>query len=134
MTFNAMAGNTDDHLRNHAFLRDKAGWRLSPAYDLNPNNEPLERRTHALAFLPGEYRPSLALCMEMATFFNLDKGQVEHGLKTIAEALEQWRNLAKKNGLMESEIKRYAPAFEHGEAERLKALSMQPVKSRHKKI
>ena len=134
MTFNAMTGNTDDHLRNHAFLRDKAGWRLSPAYDLSPNNEPLERRTHALAFLPGEYQPSLALCMEMAAFFNLDKGQVEHGLKNIACALDQWRNLSKKNGLLESEIKRYASAFEHGETERLKALSMQPVKSRHKKI
>jgi hypothetical protein len=59
---------------------------------------------------------------------------VEHGLKTIACALEQWRNLAQKNGLMESEIKRYASAFEHGEIERLKALSMRPMKGGHKKI
>jgi len=127
MTFNAMTGNTDDHLRNHAFLRNPSGWRLSPAYDLNPNPEPLERRTHALAFLPGEYQPSLALCRDMATFFNLDKRLVEHGLKAIADALGQWRSLAQKNGLTESELKRYAPAFEHDDAERLKALSRQSV-------
>jgi len=28
--------NTDDHLRNHGFLLTKAGWVLSPAYDVNP--------------------------------------------------------------------------------------------------
>lgn len=120
MTFNAMAGNTDDHLRNHAFLRHPSGWRLSPAYDLNPNPEPVERRTHALAFLPGEYRPSLSLCKETAEFFNLNKTQVDHGLKAIAEALAQWRGLAKKNGLTENELKRFAHAFEHDEVERLK--------------
>lgn len=36
MVFNAAVGNTDDHLRNHAFLRVGAGWRLSPAYDIIP--------------------------------------------------------------------------------------------------
>jgi serine/threonine-protein kinase HipA len=28
--------NTDDHLRNHDFLLTNNGWRLSPAYDINP--------------------------------------------------------------------------------------------------
>jgi serine/threonine-protein kinase HipA len=128
MTFNAMMGNTDDHVRNHAFLRDQQGWRLSPAYDLNPNNELFERRTHALAFLPDESKPSLALCKEMAVFFNLDKRQVEHGLKAIGSALGQWRDIAKQNGLNESEIKRKASAFEHQDSEQLMSLAVKQVK------
>ena len=37
MVFNILISNTDDHLRNHGFLYEgQAGWRLSPAYDLNP--------------------------------------------------------------------------------------------------
>src|SRR3546814_3933585 len=36
MVFNILISNTDDHLRNHGYLRDPAGWRLAPAYDLNP--------------------------------------------------------------------------------------------------
>lgn len=28
--------NTDDHLRNHGFLRGRGGWALSPAFDVNP--------------------------------------------------------------------------------------------------
>ena len=37
MVFTILISNTDDHLRNHAFLYEgQGGWRLSPAYDLNP--------------------------------------------------------------------------------------------------
>lgn len=38
MVFNVFIRNTDDHLRNHAFLYDRAlkAWKLSPAYDVNP--------------------------------------------------------------------------------------------------
>jgi hypothetical protein len=36
--FTVLISNVDDHLRNHGFLYDSAqrGWRLSPAYDINP--------------------------------------------------------------------------------------------------
>lgn len=36
MAFNILVGNDDDHLRNHAFLFDGRGWRLSPLYDVVP--------------------------------------------------------------------------------------------------
>src|ERR1019366_3413417 len=37
IVFSIMISNTDDHLRNHGFLyAGPAGWRLFPAYDLNP--------------------------------------------------------------------------------------------------
>ncbi|MHB1241649.1 MAG: type II toxin-antitoxin system HipA family toxin [Gammaproteobacteria bacterium] len=119
MVFNAMTGNTDDHLRNHAFLRDLQGWRLSPAYDLNPNHETYARRAHTLAFLPGEKKPSLELCQDMAPYFNLGKKQVEHGLKAIGTALKAWKTIAKSNGLTDNEIQRKADAFEHEDSVRL---------------
>ncbi|KAB0545590.1 HipA domain-containing protein, partial [Pseudomonas palleroniana] len=37
IVFNMLVSNTDDHLRNHGFLLQPGrGWRLSPAYDMNP--------------------------------------------------------------------------------------------------
>ena len=36
IVFNMAVSNTDDHLRNHAFIFTKNGWRLSPLYDVNP--------------------------------------------------------------------------------------------------
>ena len=34
--FNVLTSHSDDHLRNHGFLRTGEGWRLAPAFDLNP--------------------------------------------------------------------------------------------------
>ncbi|MDH6238181.1 HipA domain-containing protein [Cryobacterium sp. CG_9.6] len=45
--------NTDDHLRNHRFLRVRRGWTLSPAFDVNPNPE-LRQTTIAGADSPAD--------------------------------------------------------------------------------
>jgi len=45
MTFNVLAGNRDDHMRNHGFLRTATGWRLAPAFDMNPAREMREHAT-----------------------------------------------------------------------------------------
>jgi len=29
--------NTDDHMRNHSFVRERNGWKLAPLFDVNPN-------------------------------------------------------------------------------------------------
>jgi serine/threonine-protein kinase HipA len=49
MVFNILISNTDDHLRNHGYLRTAAGWRLAPAYDLNPVPTDVKPRIHSLA-------------------------------------------------------------------------------------
>lgn len=48
MTFNALIGNTDDHLKNFTMLHDDHGYYLSPAYDLMPDTA--DRREHVLHF------------------------------------------------------------------------------------
>jgi serine/threonine-protein kinase HipA len=48
MVFNALLGNTDDHLKNFWLLRDAEGYRLTPAFDLLPDTG--ARREHVLLF------------------------------------------------------------------------------------
>jgi serine/threonine-protein kinase HipA len=48
MVFNALLGNTDDHLKNFWLLRDTEGYRLTPAFDLLPDTG--ARREHVLLF------------------------------------------------------------------------------------
>lgn len=119
MTFNAVCGNTDDHLRNHGFLREPQGWRLSPAYDLNPDRQDLERRRHALSFDGEQRRPSLSLCLDLADYFGVDKTIQAHALGALRKALESWQDLAKRNGLRGEEIKRMSGAFDHAAAEQV---------------
>jgi serine/threonine-protein kinase HipA len=50
IVFNIRISNTDDHLRNHGFLYEGAGgWRLSPAYDMNPTPIDVKARVLSLA-------------------------------------------------------------------------------------
>jgi len=121
MVFNAMAGNIDDHLRNHGFLRTPQGWRLSPVFDLNPVPFAFETRTHALAFMQGETNPSLKLLEETALFFNLGHEDKMLALRSVANALGQWREVAARNGLNSREIKNLENAFEHQGREELRA-------------
>ncbi|WP_305802347.1 hypothetical protein, partial [Thiolapillus sp.] len=58
-------------------------------------------------------------CQAMAPYFNLDKKQVDHGLKAIGAALKSWKTIAKSNGLTDNEIQRKADAFEHEDGVRL---------------
>jgi serine/threonine-protein kinase HipA len=55
MVFNALIGNTDDHLKNFAMLHGSNGFFLSPAYDLLPDTA--QRREHVLHFDAGHLFP-----------------------------------------------------------------------------
>jgi serine/threonine-protein kinase HipA len=56
--FNVAIGNRRDHLRNHGFLLTASGWRLAPAFDLNPN---IDRAEHVLTIDEHDSRPSFSL-------------------------------------------------------------------------
>jgi serine/threonine-protein kinase HipA len=113
MIFNAMTGNTDDHLRNHAFLRNGGGWRLSPAYDLTPTDVPFSRRFHALSFDGRDCRPSLALCMKLRPYFDVDEPKTREIVQQLRLCLKNWKNTAKANGLKPAEIRRMSVSLEH---------------------
>lgn len=48
VAFSIAVNNTDDHLRNHGFLRAGGRWRLSPAFDVNPNPDDCAQRATAV--------------------------------------------------------------------------------------
>src|SRR5438105_15746171 len=71
LVFNILISNTDDHLRNHGFLYMGAGgWRLSPAYDLNPVPVDVNPRILTMAINEDDSTASLELAMEVAPYFS----------------------------------------------------------------
>ncbi len=114
VVFNVLVTNTDDHLRNHAFLHVRADtWRLSPAFDLNPN--PDAGPSPALHTAIDEYATDadLGLVMEVAPLFRLDEASARQVLREVAEAVAGWRHTAQRCGLDEAAVRRMAPAFDH---------------------
>ena len=66
IVFNILVSNRDDHLRNHGFLRSDRGWRLAPAFDLNPSPAKAE---HELSINENLAVPDVALALETAPFY-----------------------------------------------------------------
>jgi serine/threonine-protein kinase HipA len=65
IVLNILIANTDDHLRDHGFLYDPAGgWRLAPAYDLNPVPMDIKPRVLATAIDESDGTGVLELALE----------------------------------------------------------------------
>jgi serine/threonine-protein kinase HipA len=115
IVFSILISNTDDHLRNHGFLRSStAGWTLSPAFDLNPNPR---RREFATAIEQGHGRSAIANAIEVAGLFRLRPDEAHAVLAEVREVTSRWRRAATHYGLSAAAIEDLEPAFEHEQAE-----------------
>lgn len=112
IVFNIMISNTDDHLRNHAFLYGQNGWHLSPAYDLNPC--PLDIRPRILSTAINEDDPTgtLELALSVIDYFGLSLQEANGIIGEVRKAVAHWQKEAKKFNISKSEIERMSSAFE----------------------
>jgi serine/threonine-protein kinase HipA len=118
IVFNILISNTDDHLRNHGFLYVGAdGWRLSPAYDLNPVPLDVKPRVLTTAINETDGTASLELALSVAGYFDVDDAKAQKIAKEVGQAVTRWRAVAAKMGIKDSEIDRMASAFEHKDLE-----------------
>ncbi len=114
IVFNVLISNVDDHLRNHAFLyTGLAGWRLSPAYDLNPTPTDIKPRVLSTAIDILDPTASLDLAIDAAQHFELEDRQAKNIIKEVAAAVVLWKKEALKLKMKKAEIDRMASAFEH---------------------
>jgi serine/threonine-protein kinase HipA len=122
IAFSTLASNTDDHLRNHGFLRrTSAGWSLAPAFDLNPDPEPGPKH-FATSIDGGDDRSSAETLMSVIDDFRLSREEAIATLGEVRTACEKWRAVAAKSGLSAAAVQRMAPAFEHEESAAAAAL------------
>ncbi|RKY17584.1 MAG: type II toxin-antitoxin system HipA family toxin [Planctomycetota bacterium] len=111
MIFNVVGRNQDDHVKNIAFLMDKAGaWRLSPAFDVtysyNPSGDWTARHQMSIngardAFTRADFRA----CAKTA---QLQRGRSDALLDEVIQAVGRWDEFAAEAGV--------APARAHAVA------------------
>jgi serine/threonine-protein kinase HipA len=100
VVFNVMVGNRDDHLRNHGFVREPSGWRLAPAYDMNPNPYKSE---HSLTLDGATARPSLDTVVEAAEYYRLDRASANRVIDEVRAVVVTWQDEADKLELSRQE-------------------------------
>lgn len=99
--FNILIGNRDDHLRNHGFLREGNGWRLSPAFDVNPNPD---KNDHVLAIDEADTSPDTALLLSTANYYRLSDSQGIEIAEQVRDVVRTWELRATATGLKRVEI------------------------------
>jgi serine/threonine-protein kinase HipA len=108
MAFNILVSNTDDHLRNHGFILTPLGWRLSPAFDMNPNEM---GNGLTLNISENSNELDITLSIETAQLYQLKSQNAGRILKEMRHEISNWRIVAKKFGISNSEIEQTKRAF-----------------------
>jgi serine/threonine-protein kinase HipA len=98
--FNIAISNTDDHLRNHGFLLTNKGWKLSPAYDLNPI---VGKQGLHLNITDTANALDYRLAFEVIDFFRLSQDQATQIYDEVLLAVKNWQGIANRLGIRRSE-------------------------------
>lgn len=92
IVFNMAVTNTDDHLRNHAFIFGKNGWELSPLYDVNPVPYGDEL---SLLVDDEDNHISMELAVNTANRFGIQRDVAEKTVREIQKVVrDNWERLA----------------------------------------
>jgi len=85
-----------------------SGWRLSPAFDLNPN---IDRAEHALHLDIGDNRANLESVIATAQYYELTTDQAAQIVDEVLGVTRQWENVAKNLGIPRGDIELMRAAF-----------------------
>ena len=108
IVFSICVSNTDDHLRNHGFLLHHDGWKLSPAYDINP--DPTGTGL-SLNISDVDNSLNLELALEVAEYFRLDNSEAISIMDEVKQAVMKWPDIANQVGIPRTEQEMMAAAF-----------------------
>ncbi len=114
IVFSVLISNVDDHLNNHGFLHQGNGWRLSPAFDMNP--APGKER-NLKTWITQDTGPAATIEAAMSAIkpFGISLARARQILAKVDAAVGQWKDQAAKLGMTTSDIRTFANAFEHPE-------------------
>jgi serine/threonine-protein kinase HipA len=101
IVFNICISNVDDHLRNHGFLLDENGWKLSPAFDVNPT--PYGNGL-TLNISETDNAQDLELAIQVAPDFRIQHKQSKEIISDVINSVKRWKEVANEVGIGKSEV------------------------------
>lgn len=109
IVFSMAVTNTDDHLRNHAFILTDNKWALSPLYDVNPVPYGSEL---SLNVDEGDNSINIELAVQTAVKFGISESNAKIYAESIVKTVrDNWEKLASRYGLTRRQIEEMRPAF-----------------------
>jgi serine/threonine-protein kinase HipA len=112
MVFNILCNNNDDHLRNHGFLWDGEGWRLSPGYDIVPAPQVSLERDLAIRVGRNGRRATLRNALSDVASFGLSRQDAVAMARAMQKTVKNaWEDLFRRHGFTQAEVERLRTCF-----------------------
>jgi serine/threonine-protein kinase HipA len=108
--FSILTSNTDDHLRNHGFLRTRTGWALAPAYDMNPAPEQPDRLSLTVDLY--DDTASIETVLSVCADFEYTLDEARDVCRQVEIATRSWAQLGSQRGLT-SEVSLMSAAYDN---------------------
>lgn len=108
IVFSVAISNTDDHLRNHGFLLTPNGWKLSPAFDVNPTEKGIGL---SLNISENDNSLDFDLCISVAGYFRWKKEDAVNYINSTKEIVKQWEKRARRMNIASAEQVMMESAF-----------------------
>jgi len=112
IVFNIAISNTDDHLRNHGFIISGKGWKLSPAFDINPS---IDKSGLALNIDIENNALDFELARSVGDYFQLNNDKMDKIIQQVTTTVSQWPKVARQIGIPRIEIESMKGAFVEGQ-------------------
>ena len=116
-TFNVIARNQDDHVKNIAFLMNREGeWRLSPAYDVAYSYNPTGRWTsqHQMSINGKRDNFELSDLVALANVGGIKKRKAEEITSEVVQAVGTWQKQADAAGVSKADARKIQKVFRMG--------------------
>lgn len=110
IVFNVAVSNCDDHLRNHGFLMTQKGWVLSPAYDINPDENGVGLK---LNISENDNSLDYGLVASVAKHFRLSPDKSDEMISRTKKVVSTWSKFATMYGISRSEQEMMSTSFRY---------------------
>ena len=95
-------------MRNHGFILSTKGWKLSPAYDLNPS---IDKDGLAININADENALDYELAKSVGKYFQLNEMEMNAIIKKTKTSISKWQDIAREIGISRNEQLMMKAAF-----------------------
>jgi serine/threonine-protein kinase HipA len=105
LLLNTLIHNTDDHLRNHAFLRSLDGkWAMSPVYDLTPHQS-----EKSVLSVGGRSEPDVKRAKAAYEALGVPQSRAAAAFDEVLDVTIRWQKYMEDRGVSQNDLNALAP-------------------------
>jgi serine/threonine-protein kinase HipA len=123
VAFTVLVNNVDDHWRNHGFLRERGGWRLSPLFDVNPSPRHGVIASRAISDQDDPAHRDISNLLLTASAYRLTADEGAQIIGEVADAVLEWPTIARRLAIPNDQISTMTRAFDEPHLHRARELT-----------